>query len=96
MSRPDLCRVVFVCPLGDWQIDVTQRGRSDHGGGAPAVMACGEAHRVHIYDDHTTAERVAMTAEAIKMGAVRPDTIPEDGVGVALIGTPVPVWWVNQ
>lgn len=98
MSAPDLCQFVFACPYGDWQVDVPPRVRSDLGGGAEAFRAMAEAHRDHIYADHTELQREAMRRQLQRMGAPESITTKRSAGGASglLAGVELPRWWVHR
>lgn len=98
MKRPDVCRLVFVCASGDWQIQAAPRARSDMGGADDTLRAMAEAHRVHIFEEHTEAEREAMRDALIRMGASEDITRRRgsDSASAYLTGVPLPCWWVDR
>lgn len=98
MKRPDVCRLVFLCAAGDWQVQVAPRARSDLGGANDTLREVADAHRVHVFEDHTEAEREAMREALIRMGA-SVDMTRRRGDGQAsafMTGVPVPRWWVDR
>lgn len=100
MSRrpPDVCKHVFVCAFGDWQVQAGPRARSDIGGAIDTFYAAAEAHRVHIFAEHTESEREAMRRQLQRMQA--PDDLTrrrgEDSTSAYLMAVPLPRWWVER
>lgn len=98
MKRPDVCRLVFLCAAGDWQVQVAPRARSDIGGADETLREVAEAHRVHVWEEHTEAEREAMRAQLVRMGA--PDDITRrrggDTASAFMTGVELPRWWVDR
>lgn len=97
--RPaDVCLFVFVCPFRDWQIQAAPRARSDMGGYVPTIQAIAEAHRLHIFTEHTDAERGTLNGLMMRMGA--PDEIlrrqAEGQTAAGLVGVELPRWWVDR
>jgi hypothetical protein len=95
---PDGTRFAFVCAFGDWQVQAAPRARSDMGGAVDLFRAMCEAHRDHIFTEHTEAEREAMRAQLIRMSA--PENITQrrgkDHAASFLTGVPLPRWWVDR
>lgn len=98
MKRPDVCKLVFLCAAGDWQIQAAPRARSDMGGANDTLYAIADAHRVHIFEEHTEVEREAMRARLVEMGA--PEDVTRrrggDSASAYLTGVPLPRWWVDR
>ena len=98
MNRPpDICKFVFVCAFEDWQVQAAPRVKSDLGGHTETLRAIAEAHRVHIYDDHTEADRETMRKRLESIGA--PDSVahpPEGHSAGMLLGVGLPRWWVDK
>ena len=100
MSRrpPDVCKHVFVCAFGDWQVQTGPRARSDIGGAIDTFREVADAHRVHIFTEHTEPQREAMRSELLRMGA--PDDITrrrgDDSASAFMLATPLPRWWVER
>lgn len=96
MNRPpDVCRFVLVCGFEDWQIQAAPRARSDMGGARETFLAVCEAHRVHIFEDHTEAEREAMRSQLERMQTPGIAANREHAAGM-LVGVPLPRWWVDK
>ena len=94
---PDVCKFVFVCAHGDWQVQLAPRVRSDLGGAVEAFREIAEAHRDHIVADHTDAEAEVMRRTLARLGAPESITSPADGhMSGAMFGTPLPRWWVDR
>lgn len=95
---PDVCKHVFVCAFGDWQVQTAPRARSDLGGAIPAFYAAAEAHRVHIFAEHTESQREAMRTQLQRMGA--PEDLTRrrevDDASAFMLGVPLPRWWVDR
>lgn len=100
MSRrpPDICKHVLVCAFGDWQVQAAPRARSDLGGAVATFYAAAEAHRVHIYAEHTEPQREAMRSELQHMQAPEDITRQRGGDSAAafLVAVPLPRWWVDK
>lgn len=91
---PDLCRYVFACSHGDWQVQVSPGARSDLGGAAETYQALAEAHRVHLIEDHTEGDVDQMQAELAAMGAPARLANPGEGLKSSYMhGSPLPLWW---
>lgn len=91
--RVDVCGHVWVCTACDhWQLDVTPRARSEHGGAAPVALAAVELHRDHVFD-----ECIGGTEGRVKIGGEWVDRIimptGETAAGI-LAATDLPRWWV--
>ena len=93
--KMDVCRFVGVC-MGceHWQVDVTARARSEHGGQDAAMWAVAEAHNEHVQTEcpRGTEGRVLFNGqwvEPIKMG---------DGTTAtaSMAMHPLPRWWVSR
>lgn len=95
---PDVCEHVFTCGFGDWQVQVAPRVRSDLGGAIDTFRAIAEAHRDHIFAEHTDAQREAMRATLERGGGPVVDLRQrQDGTTTAfLLAVPLPKWWVNK
>ena len=94
---PDLCKYVFVCALGDWQIQAAPRARSDVGGHAELFQAIAEAHRDHCWTDHSEADWEAMRKALVRVGAPDNITRPAEGHQSGMMGgVPLPRWWVDR
>jgi hypothetical protein len=95
---PNVCGFVFVCPLRDWQIQAAPRARSDMGGYVPTIQAIAEAHRAHLFTEHTASERGELSALMVQMGA--PEEIArrqaEGQAAGGLVGVELPLWWVDR
>jgi len=100
MSRrpPDICKHVLMCAFGDWQVQMAPRARSDIGGAVDAFYAAADAHRVHIYADHTKDQREAMRRKLQSMQAPEDITRQRGGDSSAafLVAVPLPRWWVER
>lgn len=99
MNRPpDATRFVLVCAFGDWQVQAAPRARSDLGGAVELYRAVCEAHRAHIFEDHSDAQREAMRLQLMRMEA--PESVtwkrsPDQAAGF-MLGSPLPPWWVDR
>lgn len=100
MSRrpPDICKHVFICAFGDWQVQVGPRARSDIGGAVDTFYEVGEAHRVHIFAEHTESERESMRRQLQGMNAPEDMTRrgPDGRTAAYLMAVPLPRWWVEK
>ena len=94
---PDVCLHVFMCARGDWQVQVGPRARSDIGGAIDTFRELADAHRVHIYEEHTKDERESMRAQLQRMQAPEDITRQRGGDSSAayLMASPLPRWWVD-
>lgn len=99
MNRPpDATRYVFVCAFEDWQVQAAPRARSDVGGAVELFRAVCEAHREHIFTDHSENQREAMRQRLMRMQAPEGITLrrsPDQAAGF-MLGSPLPPWWVDR
>lgn len=54
-------------------------------------MAMAEAHRVHVFGEHTEGQRAAMVASQPGLRMAN-----GDAPTAFLIGVPLPRWWVDR
>lgn len=94
---PDVCRFVFVCAFEDWQVQAAPRARSDLGGALDTFRELADAHRVHVFEDHTHAEREEMRRRLERLHAPAEITRRREGHSAGmLVGLPLPLWWVDK
>jgi hypothetical protein len=95
---PDVCKHVFVCAFGDWQVQAAPRARSDLGGAVATFYEAADAHRVHIFAEHTEAQREAMRSHLQRIQAPEEITRRRGGDSAAafLVAVALPRWWVDR
>lgn len=92
LSNMDLCQFIGVClGCGHWQVDISPRGRSEHGGQNAAMHAVCDAHFEHTADcPGGTEGRVLFNGQWVERPKMSDGADPTGVVAFQ----PLPRWWV--